>query len=486
MCIIRKMIDRVLWVCVLLTCGLEPGLVQAEHDALSLSDAVDRVRAESTQMRNSELDLGLARSHFRLARAQYFPALTLSSDSMYSNPSNGGGTSDPESTIDHHFEASIDKRFQTTGGTLSVYSVVDRFDESIDPRYANTMGIRFDQPLLRELGPWGDRLTMAEARLVMENAEYEYEMQVRQLVLETITSFFYALKQVKLVEVAEKGVQDSERHMTYTQIKFEEGLVARMDVSQAELQLARQRTVLIRAQQTASAALDRLKVQLHLPLHTDLVLLTPTDPPTETLDADGIVREGLIARNEMQVLHNRIRAAEWAVSRAMNLRFPALDLLLEAEVAREESGMSDVFHVDDPGYSVSMGFSWTLGHCEDRERLVRERIELKKLQNTLENEILSMEQEIREEIRAYEALVETLAVSSRSVTVAEQALDLATRSYQEGLTSNLDLIRAQDDLIDARTRYFSDRMDLAVAKARIIYSMGRPIDPDRLVIGVTP
>ena len=170
------------------------------------------------------------------------------------------------------------------------------------------------------------------------------------------------------------------------------------------------------------------------------------------------------------------------MARSMNQRLPDLDLVMTAEVSQRDDVLDRVFQIEDQGYSVSMGFAWTLGDRSNRERWRQDRIRLTKLQNDLKREMLEIEKEIRDEIRNYRSLVETLNVSIRSVDIAETALNLATQSYQEGLTTNLDLIKAQDDLLEARNRYFSDVMELAVAKARIIHALGRGIDPENLQI----
>lgn len=468
---------------------------------LDLAGTVRMALSRNYGLQNDVLDRRIAESNHRSTLSEYWPTLTLQSDSTFDDPGEAVSAAPADTALDHQFQVSLDKRFAATGASISLYSTLDRFDASnldtggLDSefeapydtgletaRFANTLGIRIDQPLLRNLGPWSDGTTLTQAKVTLENAFFDYDLSVRRFVLETISAYFNALKQLKLVEVAEKSVEDAQRHLDFTRIKFEEGLVAQMDVSQAELQLARQQTSLIRVEQSAQAALDALKVRLSLPLSVTLTLTQPVNQTTETLDDQSLIREGLAQRLEIRRLNNRIRSAEMEIARAMNQRLPDLDLVLSAEVTQRDNHLDRVFEIDDQGYAVSLGFSWTIGNAALRETWRRERMRRMQLENELKRETLDIEKEIRDEIRNYRSLAETLRVSSRSVDVAETALQLATQSYQEGLTTNLDLIKAQDDLLEARNRYFSDVLDLAVAKARIIHALGREIDPENLEI----
>ena len=459
---------------------------------LSLSEAVQLALTQSIELQNDLLDLEISRSSNRITRSTYRPTLDLSTDSTYSDPHGG------DDSLDHQVSARVNQHFASTGTSLTLQSTLNKYDDddhnfdtssvttslpsAESGQYANTMGLTLTQPLLRDLGPWADLNTVRKADLTLENAVYNHQLTQRNLVLRVISSYFTSLKQQKLVEVAEKSVEDANRHLSNTQIKMEEGLVALMDVSQAELQLARQQTSLIRSRQSVATSMDGLKLILNLPLSTSLVLTEEVENLWEPLDDPALIQEALDNRLEIKTLANQIQSAEYSLSQSQNQRLPALDLVLNAEVTHRDDDVSNVFKLEDEDYNVSMGFSWTFGDESNRENWLQSKIRLQKLQNEMIRERQSIEKEVLDQIRNYRALVEALKVSDKSVKIAEKALELATTSYREGLTSNLDLIKAQDDLTDARNGYYTELMNLAVAKATILNTIGREIDPDDLVI----
>ncbi len=467
---------------------------------LTLSDAVDLAMTRNIDLKNDTLDVDISESVFRAGMAPYSPKLQINANSDWerhdvgdgSDGYNGSNGSD-DSSLEQHFSTEISKRFAMTGGTLALYSDVIRHDDSeaglLDVvqenpgRYSNTVGFRMNQPLLKDIGPWGDAITVRQNRLTLENNRIDYVRTLRQTVLDIITLYFSVMKQEKLVSVAVRSVADARVHLQNSRIKLDEGLVAQMDVSQAELQLARQQTTLIRAEQSAASGMDALKIKLNLPMDQLITLEDPPDHLPESIESDDAVREALANRPELTVLINDIRSAELSVQSSANRRLPELDLNVNAETTRQKVPLRDSFEADPETWNFQLGFSYTFGDRSPRETLLQDRIRLVKLRNGLESRRLTIEKEVRDEVRSYRALVEAMTVSAKAKDIAEKNLELANRSYQEGLTGNLDLIKAQDDLIAAGIAYYSDMLDLAVAKARIIYALGRDIDPDHLVLG---
>ncbi|MCD4653955.1 TolC family protein [bacterium] len=456
---------------------------------LDLVKAVQMTLERSYDFKNDSLDVEISESIYRVTQAAYNPLFSLSTDSTYTKP----GSSDVlDTTIDHQINAGISKQFTTTGGKVSIYSNLTKYDdtsmnslnvsEGNNGQYSNVWGISLDQPLLKNIGPWSDRLAMEQSRLSLEDTRNNFALSRRKLILDVINLYFVALKQEKLVDVGIKSVETAQLHLDNTRVKLEEGLVAMMDVSQAELQFARQKTSLIRTRQFAAASMDNLKIKLNLSLNTVLNLTEIVENLAEPLDSTLLVPEALYQRLEIQLIQNQIRSTEMSVTMAMNQRLPALNFVMNAELTNQNNDVSEVFHVENEDYNVSMGLSWTIGSRIERENWLQERIRLKKLQNQLAQKRLFIEKEVLDEVRNYQALVEALKVSEKSVEVAERALELASQSYQEGLASNLDLIKAQDDLFDARNGYLSELMDLAVSKIRILNVVGREINPQLLVL----
>lgn len=461
---------------------------QTQPLELTLSQAVRMALSRNIELLNERLDQDLSESVFRSGLAPYHPRLQIGADSETVKFDAEDGTD--ESTQDYHVSSELSKQFASTGGSVAVYSQLTRHDDQDwDPSllmqqasgyYSNTLGLRLDQPLLRNVGPWSDWIRVRQNHLLRENDRISYQLAVNQTRLDVISMFFSAIKQEKLVNVAARSVADAQMHLQNTRIKLEEGLVAQMDVSQAELQLARQQTTLIRMQQSAAAQLDALKIMLNLPLATPVTLLDPPEQPPESMDPDLAVREALDNRLELVELANSIRSAEMSVSAAANQRLPDLDLTIQAESVHRYVPFEESFDTGPDTWNLSMGFSYTFGEKLQREEWLQARIQLVKLRNRMDSRRQAIEKEIRDEVRSYQALMETLSVSAKAKDIAEKNLELANRSYQEGLTGNLDLIKAQDDLIAAGNAYYSDMLDLAVAKARIIHALGREIDSDHL------
>jgi outer membrane protein TolC len=483
---------RLITVFVMCLFAFPPGVSLAGSDAssvrLSLTDAVKMALDNNFDYQNDLLDVDFNESIYRSGMTPYYPRLMLEAGSVTTRPGSDGDSGG--STRNDHLRADLSKRFIAGGGTLSFYSDVTRHNDSEseverrdeDGLYSNSLGLQFQQPLLKNAGPWNDRITVKQNRLTRENAFFRFVQARRQLVLDVIGLYFAALKQEKLVEVAMRSVHDAQIHLQNSRIKLEEGLVAQMDVSQAELQLARQQTSLIWAQQSAASVSDSLKLKLNITLDKPLEFADTPDHVPEEISLPDAIEEALDQRLDLRILKNDLLSADLAVSQAMNQRLPALDLLFNAESVQWSDRFEDSFRIDDDSRTVQVGFSYTLGDRSHRETWYQARIHLRKQKNNLEKAKKAVEKDVRDEIRHYRALVEALKVSAKALAVAETNFELANQSYREGLTGNLDLLKAQDDLINAGNSYYSDILDLAVAKARIMHVLGREIDPENLFL----
>jgi len=463
----------------------------SENDILSLdlADACNLLLTQNIDLKNNSLDMEMSELNHRMVKKRYNPQFSIATESKYLEP---GSTENTESTINHNINTDITKKFIRTGGELSIYSNLTKYDYDnsgslaslfeTEKQYSNAIGININQPLLKNAGPWSDLITVDQSALSLDNSRIDFELTKRQSILDLAYAYFTALKQNKIVNVREQSVATAQQHLDNTRIRFEEGLVAMMDVSQAELQLARQVTSLIQIRQSAESSLDSLKLKLNLPLVTKLELTQEVHNLSESIDMDLLIAEAISNRLEIKSLSNQVRSAEMSVKMAANKRLPNLDLALTAETVHHNNDIDKVFKIEKDDYSVSLGFSWTIGGQTNRESWVQEKIRLKKLNNKLLQKKLAVEKEVMDAIRNHQALVEALKVSEKSVEIADRSLELASQSYQEGLTSNLDIIKAQDDIVDARNGYLSGLIDLAMAKIKLLNVIGREIDPQRLVI----
>ncbi len=461
--------------------SIEPGI-----DSLTLVQAVDMGLKNNYSYQNAGLDLRSARSLLREELDSFSFRLNTSADSIYRR-FEPAETADDSEINRHTIDLELQRKLMITGGSMALFTSLHHDDNSPlynlpddDGDYANSYGIRLYQPLLKGAGYKVNRAPVQISRLTAQNALYDFELAQRALIVRIIDLYYSAVKAERLVEVTELGVEEARTHVIQTKIKLEEGLVAQIDVSQAELQLSRQENALINTLQTYHTALDNLATEIDAVFSETIQLSAEIDYQPETFIIDELVQEAINHRLEIFKYRNRLETRKLSMMTSADDRLPSLDLSLETSFDAEGSEFEDSFRNEDREFRVEMGLSYTFGDRSSKERYLRSVIQKERTENELALLMDQIVQEVKLAARRYESLKKSLEILEQSVELAEYTLSLSNDSYAAGLIRNTDLLKAQDDLLRTKSDYFSTLMDFEIAKARLLLVVGRPLDPENL------
>ncbi len=454
--------------------------------ALTLPAAVDLAIEHNPSFRSARASLDIADSASRATRDLFTPRLNLSGGEQLQNDTETSDAPTERHSVDYS-SIELSQSIPWTGASISAFSDLDRtrYQAGIEPSTdttstSHTYGLRLMQPLLRNAWSPVSRAPLVRAELSRANAEHAFGLTRNRLILTVIEAYYGAARAARLVDVSRRGLAEAETHLEHTRIRYEEGLVARIDVSQAEIQLLRQQTSLLNTLQSADDALDALRSLLFLPPDTVVTLDETVDFEPETIELDAAVAEALRNRLDIQSLRNDLAGAELDVSVAWNQRLPGLDLTLEAR-SRQDGDDWDGMVDDYPRtYAMEIDFRWTFGDAAPREALRQAQFRCMILRNEIDTMTRAITDEVKRAIRRYETLKRTIDVTRKSVELAEYALDLSNQSYSEGIIRSTDLITSQDDLLAQQNEYIGAIMEFVSAKAEILVALGRPIDASKI------
>lgn len=96
--------------------------------------------------------------------------------------------------------------------------------------------------------------------------------------------------------------------------------------------------------------------------------------------------------------------------------------------------------------------------------------------NTAETQILTLRSQLNQLMRGLTVAKETDRLSFELLTLEEQGFDFIENQYREGRVQYLDLNRALDSLLDAKSRFFTARSELETALLRYRYHEGTLYD----------
>jgi outer membrane protein len=419
--------------------GLSPQLVHPEEPAgaprvITLQDAIERARQNDAQFQAIAAEAEIAREDRVQAKASLLPAFSNSTQFL-GNSANG---------------VNPNGRFVSLDG-------VQMYREWIVLRQELSANTFMRTPLQR-------------ARAAELAADARREVAARGLVV-TVTRLYYGLVSAeRKYATAQQAVQQSSRFLAVTQQQERAGQVARADVVKAEIQFRQQSQGFQEATLTMTNARLALAVLLFPTLDenftvVDEVSTAPVLPPFPEVRA-------MAARGnpDLRAADEALRAAEQDVRVARNAFFPSLLVdavygieanefaLHSAIAAQPEYGV-----LPNLGYFITLNLSvplWDWGGLRSKlhqteTRARQARVTLSQTQRQLVSSLYSL----YNEVVTARAAVDNL---QRTAELAGESLRLANLRYQAGEATALEVVDAQNTMVQAR-----NAADDAVGRYRV-------------------
>ena len=116
---------------------------------------------------------------------------------------------------------------------------------------------------------------------------------------------------------------------------------------------------------------------------------------------------------------------------------------------------------------MGLSYSLPLGNRVNREDLMIQKVQLQNQKRTLEDKENQVSLEVRTAIRSLEATQKSREVLEKNLERARENLKLAQLSYEKGIKSSIEVLDAQDDLLNVNKRYVDVTLDLKIAEFRL-------------------
>ncbi|MGM0603368.1 MAG: TolC family protein [Bacillota bacterium] len=274
-------------------------------------------------------------------------------------------------------------------------------------------------------------LRLKKAELELQIAEKNLEIRKDQIINQIVKDFFNYYKAVNIIEINEKYVNILQEELKNIEQKYEEGLLIKSDLLQAEVELKTAESNLVEAQNNKKRAAFRLKQNINLEYKNEVNIVFDGNmlnwKLTENLDslfAAAInnrieIREAEV-NNELQQINHKIASAEYSTKLA------------------EKSAENDLLD------------------SENKLKMVKDKIKL-----DVNNKYLTY-QDSRENINRYQKLIESLT----------EALRIKELYFEEDYITGTELLETQVDLYQAEINYSHARIDYYLSLAELYLSTG--------------
>lgn len=287
----------------------------------------------------------------------------------------------------------------------------------------------------------------------------------QQLLFRAVSAFMEVKRSTETVALRQNNVRVIRQELRAARDRFELGETTRTDVSQAEARLAA-------AQSELAAALGQQRIDEEefrsVTGHRPVGLVYPSALPSVPDAISSGENKAVLNHPSLIGLQHQIAAAEIAVLIAEGAKKPTITL--ETAYGRTERFQAENF---THGGSISLDLSGPIysgGALSSAERQARAN------RDATRNSLYDLTSDVRQAVaNAYAQLA--VARASREASESQvRASRLAFEGVREeatlGSRTTLDVLDAEQELLDARAALISAQVDESVAAYQIIYAIG--------------
>jgi outer membrane protein TolC len=484
----------------------EPVTAETDRDAtdaralrLSLNDAVATTVSKNLGIELQRFEHRISGEEIRRQYQIFDPvasaALTQSSAEQTSISSYAGG-SRRGTSLDFgwtHFlptGANYKVNFENARGTSSGPGV------SFSPNYTTGLTFSASQPLLRDFGIDINRrgINIARNNLGISREQFRDILNDTALLVETAyLDLVYARRNVEVVKETLFLARDQSR---ITQIRIDVGASAPLDILQPRVQISQTEETLIRSIASVREAEDRLRQLMNLPLSEWDRPIIPTDSfdyqPT-TIDVGAAIERAYSQRPEVQEERLRTENARINYLFARNQKLPALDVnvgyglagiagrTINASTGNPDptvpstaytDALENIFANDFPSWNVGVSVAMPLRNIGARAvaRQAELQLDESRLSQSLTAQNIAIE--VRNAARDVDASARAIDAARSAREAAEANVDAERKRYENGMTTNFQVLQVQQQLSDARRTELQAVIGYAAARARFNAATG--------------
>ncbi|MBI3079532.1 MAG: TolC family protein, partial [Deltaproteobacteria bacterium] len=272
----------------------------------------------------------------------------------------------------------------------------------------------------------------------------------------------------KTLTVRQQSLDLAQELLRITRARVEAGVLARIEIVQAEAEVASRREAVILAQNAVGNAEDNLRAILSLDTDTrwaDLAI-TPTDEPRferREVRVDESLRAALTSRPDLSAakldLQNRginVRVAENSLLPSLNFSgtvgLQGLDQTLRSDF--ETLGERKFWQ-----WNAGMLLEQPLGNRAAKADLSQRRLEQDRAVIQLRNLEQRIATEVRQAVRTLTSNLERIEATRAARTLAEQKVRAEEEKLRVGLSTTFNVQQFQRDLTDAQVSEIQAQTD---------------------------
>ncbi|MBN2104658.1 TolC family protein [bacterium] len=329
-------------------------------------------------------------------------------------------------------------------------------------------GATLNQPLfLGGAGIAGIKMANSTEKAAREN----YESIKQNLIYRVSDAFYQTLLAKKLVEVQEEAFKQAMTNLDMVKKRYEVGSASGFDKMRAEVEVANLKPELITAKNNYQASLTHIRMLLgiekKLPIDIQGEMKFVYDD-YGTLELSEIQNRAMQNRPEVSVLFAQKKIAASGVTLVRSQFMPKLYFSTDYSFLAMRNNYD--FAPDDfsKGFTSALSLQIPIFHgFKNCKQYQKARLDYK-ISSDMEKQLLDgIKAEVEIAYNKFQEAKEKYQAATESIDMAEEAMRLANLTYEEGASTQLDVLNSQLALTRARLNHASALYEYQMARYQI-------------------
>jgi len=279
--------------------------------------------------------------------------------------------------------------------------------------------------------------------------------------------------------VQKQALELLQEHLRNVTIQYEVGTVAKSDLLSTSVQLANTQQSLTTAQGNYQTAVAQLNNVLGLPVDTEVAASDKIDFVKYNLDEAHCLEYALAHRPDGIAAKYEVKRAEANKNAAKSGYRPNISAVVGGDFAGEHFLSGD--HRTDR-WSVGLEMTWNIfdngvtAAQVNQYKAAKRRAESAALQ-----QIETIQLEVHNAYIALKTAEKNIETTAAAVAKAEEEFSIAQVRYVEGVDTNLNVMNAQEKVVETRNNYYTAVYTYNTSRAQLEKAMGVPVTIDALL-----
>ncbi|MEG6551801.1 TolC family protein [Desulfocurvibacter africanus] len=313
------------------------------------------------------------------------------------------------------------------------------------------------------------------AKLAKEQAEAQLRQAELQLMLSIQTNYLELLRARMDLKSREDAVARLESQLKVSQAFYDVGLQPRLDVLQAETELANARQLQLNAQNRVSTQVIRLNTLLDLPIDAPVRYEGDLDYVPFDMELDRSLELAYAQRPNLNIARKSVEIAQRDAGIVASRFYPNVNAQLSYSTVGDDPSASgyDDFDTETSDTSVGAFLSWNVfewGATYNSYLAAKENVS--QLESALANERLNVAFEVKANLLAIQEAADRIRAGKTSIVASREGFRMALARYQAQVGTYTEVLDAQSNVTQSEALLAQALSDYQTAMANLYASVG--------------